>query len=78
MSVDKWKELSPERKLMLQTLIEHDGISEYSAGLSFKRGDISWAKRKKLVDVRGFVNRYDELYVTDAGRSLLLGREHRT
>lgn len=73
--IDEWKEFSPERRQMLQTLIEHDGISEYSAALSFKRGDISWAKRRKLVDVRGFVNRHDELYVTEAGRELLKARQ---
>lgn len=68
--VDKWKELSPERRLMLETLIEHDGVSEYSAALSFKRGDISWAQRRKLVGRRSFMQHF-ELYVTDAGRELV-------
>lgn len=70
MTVDKWKELSPPRELMLRSLLDHGGIGEYSASLSFRRGDISWAKRKKLVDVRPFRNG-QELYVTATGEYLL-------
>jgi hypothetical protein len=70
--IDVWSELSPERRLMLETLAEHDGISEHSAGLSFKRGDIAWGLKRNLIEWRPYRDRQD-LYATDAGRRLLDG-----
>lgn len=67
--IDK-KELSPARRSMLETLISHDGISEYSARLTFAKGDISWGLRRKLIDWRPFRDR-PELFVTDTGRAAI-------
>jgi hypothetical protein len=57
---------------MLETLAEHDGISEHSASLSFKRGDIAWGLKRELIERRPYKDRQD-LYATDAGRQLLAG-----
>lgn len=72
--MDAWKELSPARRTMLETVISHDGVSEYSARLSFARGDISWGIKRKLLDWRVF--RGDrELFATDAGRTAVSARK---
>jgi hypothetical protein len=66
----RWHELSPSRRSMIETLISHEGVSEYSAALTFRRGDISWGLRRKLIAERPYKDR-TELYATDAGRAAL-------
>jgi hypothetical protein len=68
--LDTWSELSPARRLMLETVAGHDGISEHSASLTFKRSDISWALRRKLVEWRPYKDR-KELHITEAGQTAL-------
>jgi len=70
MAFDAWTELSPERRLMLETLVSHDGISEHSARLSFRAGDISWGLKRKFLNWRPWRSQR-ELFVTPAGTVLI-------
>jgi hypothetical protein len=44
--------LTPVRLEMLREITARDGINERLAVLTFKRGDIAWAERQGLIDLR--------------------------
>lgn len=44
--------LTPVRLEMLREITARDGINERLAVLTFKRGDIAWAEREGLIDLR--------------------------
>jgi hypothetical protein len=44
--------LTPVRFEMLREITARDGINERLAVLTFKRGDIAWAEREGLIDLR--------------------------
>jgi hypothetical protein len=42
--------LTPDRLEMLCEIAARDGVDEHLAVLTFKRGDIAWARREGLID----------------------------
>lgn len=63
----------PERRTMLREILDHGGVSEHSAALTFKRGDISWAKKRRLIALRPYRG-WQEFYVTEKGAAVAAGR----